>query len=283
MIELSDIYQYLRWKKRFPSVWCSGCGIGTVMGAIIRAIHDLKIHKDDIAFISGIGCTGRMPAYLDFNTMHTTHGRALPFATGIKMHKPKMKVIVVSGDGDALAIGGNHFIHAARRNIDITLILINNGIYGMTGGQVAPTTPIGSIAHTMPYGNYDPPFDSVKLAVSAGATFVARGTVYSIVPSTNYIKKGLHHKGFSMIEVISQCPTQYGRLNNIPDPKKMVLMQKENSVKIADAEKMTEEELEGKIITGIFKNVEKPEYSSTYREYSKEIQSEFEGIVNGKS
>src|SRR5210317_1254641 len=195
MHELSDIYEYLRWKKRFPTVWCAGCGIGTVMGSILRGMIDLKIHKDDVAFISGIGCTGRMPVYLDFNTMHTTHGRALSFATGVKMHRPKMKVIVVSGDGDALAIGGNHFIHAARRNIDITLILVNNSIYGMTGGQVAPTTPIGSKAHTAPYGNYDPPFNPVELAESAGATFVARSTTYAVVQTTNYIKKAIKHEG----------------------------------------------------------------------------------------
>ncbi len=276
MHELTDAYEYLRWRKRFPTVWCAGCGIGSIMGAIIRAVKDLAIPKDDIAFVSGIGCSGRMPVYLDFNTMHTTHGRALAFATGIKMHRPKMKVIVVSGDGDALAIGGNHFIHSARRNIDISLILINNGIYGMTGGQVAPTTPIGARAHTMPYGNIEPPFDAAQLALASGASFVARGTVFGIVQTTGYIKKAFEHKGFSMVEVISQCPTQYGRLNKSGGPTDMLLWQKENSVSLARAEKMAPEELDGKLVTGIFRNEQRAEFSSAYREYVRNVQSEME-------
>jgi len=276
MHELSDIHHYLRWKKRFPTVWCPGCGIGSVMGAIIRGISDLGIPKDEIAFVSGIGCTGRMPVYLDFNTMHTTHGRAIPFATGIKMHKPEMKVIVASGDGDCLAIGGNHFIHAARRNIGITLILVNNGIYGMTGGQVAPTTPIGAVTHTMPYGNYEVPFDAVKMALAAGATFAARSTVHAIVQTTSYIKKAIMHRGFSLVEIMSQCPVQYGRLNSMDDPKKMLQMQKEKSVTLAASRGMTEEELKDKIITGIFLEKKSAEYSEKYREYIK-ILDEREG------
>ncbi len=274
MHDLSKVYSYLRLKKRFPTVWCPGCGTGSIMGAIIRAVDDLGIPADDIAFISGIGCAGRMPVYLDFNTMHTTHGRALAFATGIKLYRHDMKVIVVSGDGDSLAIGGNHFIHAARRNIDITLILINNGIYGMTGGQVAPTTPPGIITHTMPQGNYDPAFDTVNLAISAGATFVSRSTVYGIMQTTNFIKKAIEHPGFSVNEVISQCPVQYGRLNDMGDPKVLLRMQKEKSVPRAKAEKMTEEELQGKIITGIFREVIKPEYTATYRDYVKKMMEE---------
>jgi 2-oxoglutarate ferredoxin oxidoreductase subunit beta len=276
MHELSDIYNYLRWKKRFPTVWCAGCGIGTVMGSILRGMMDLKIHKDDVAFISGIGCTGRMPVYLDFNTMHTTHGRALAFATGVKMHRPKMKVVVVSGDGDALAIGGNHFIHAARRNIDITLILINNSIYGMTGGQVAPTTPVDAKAHTTPYGNYEPPFNPVELAVSAGATFVARSTTYAVVQTTNFIKKAINHNGFSLVEIISQCPTQYGRLNKLGNAKSMLLSQKENSISLIKSKKMSEDDLKDKIITGIFRERERPEYTKAYRDYVKNIQSQVE-------
>jgi len=276
MHELSDIYEYLRWKKRFPTVWCAGCGIGTVMGSILRGMIDLKIHKDDVAFVSGIGCTGRMPVYLDFNTMHTTHGRALAFATGIKMHRPKMKVVVVSGDGDALAIGGNHFIHAARRNIDITLILVNNSIYGMTGGQVAPTTPIGSKAHTTPYGNYEPPFNPVELAMSAGATFVARSTTYAVVQTTNFIKKAINHNGFSLVEIISQCPTQYGRLNKQGNAKSMLLQQKENSISLLKSKEMSEEDLKDKIITGIFRESTRPEYTTAYKNYMKNIQSQVE-------
>ncbi|MCD6418335.1 2-oxoacid:ferredoxin oxidoreductase subunit beta [bacterium] len=276
MLELSDVHRYLRWKKRFPTVWCPGCGIGSIMGAIIRAVMDLNISKDDVALVSGIGCSSRMPVYVDFNTLHTTHGRAIPFATGIKLVRPDMKVIVVSGDGDALAIGGNHFIHAARRNIGITMILINNSIYGMTGGQVAPTTPLGAFAHTMPYGNIDPDFNPVELAMAAGATFVARSTVYSIVQTTNYIKKALQHQGFSLVEIISQCPVLFGRLNKMPDPKQLLKWQKDNSIPLAKAKNMSPEELEGKIITGIFREEDKMEYTQRYAELVKRVQSELE-------
>ena len=279
--QLSEVHEYLRWRKRFPTVWCSGCGNGTIMGAIIRAIIDLKIEKDNIAFISGIGCSSRMPIYLDFNTLHTTHGRALPFATGVKLAKPDMKVIVVSGDGDGLAIGGNHFIHACRRNIDITMILINNSIYGMTGGQVAPTTPLDAIAHTMPYGNIDPPFDAVELAMSSGATFVARNTVYNIIQTTNYIKKALQHKGFSLVEIISQCPVLYGRLNGMPDPRDMLLWQKEVAVPLTKAKNMSPEELKGKITTGIFRDEERPEYTEQVYLLSERVRKKTEG-KNGK-
>ncbi len=181
MLQKSDvIHQYLRPKKAFPNVWCPGCGIGIVMGSLVRAIDKLQIARDAITLVSGIGCSSRLPVYLDFNTLHTTHGRALAFATGVKLAKPKMKVIVITGDGDCLAIGGNHFIHAARRNIDITTILINNMIYGMTGGQFSPTTPSEAFATTSPYGNKENQFDIPKLAMAAGASYVARGTVYHV-------------------------------------------------------------------------------------------------------
>lgn len=276
MVELSDVHGYLRWRKRFPTVWCAGCGIGSIMGAVIRSVMELEIPKDDVALISGIGCSSRMPVYVDFNTLHTTHGRAIPFATGIKLVRPNMKVIVISGDGDALAIGGNHFIHAARRNIGITMILINNSIYGMTGGQVAPTTPIGAKAHTTPYGNIDPTFNPVELAIAAGATFVARSTVYAIMQTTNYIKKALQHNGFSMVEIISQCPVLFGRLNNLGNAKEMLLWQKQNSIPLAKAQKMQPEELEGKIITGIFKDEQQKEYTQAYAELVQRVRSEME-------
>jgi 2-oxoglutarate/2-oxoacid ferredoxin oxidoreductase subunit beta len=166
--EQHSAYAYLRHTKRFPNVWCPGCGIGIVMGALIRAIDRLGLDKDNVALVSGIGCTGRMPVYMDFNTMHTTHGRALAFATGLKLAQPELKVIVMMGDGDALAIGGNHFIHAARRNMDLTAIVVNNNIYGMTGGQYSPTTPLDSRATTAPYGNIEPPMPVGSLAVAAG-------------------------------------------------------------------------------------------------------------------
>ncbi len=184
--EEHSAYTYLRPTKKFPNVWCSGCGIGIVMSALIRAISRLELEKDDIALVSGIGCTGRMPVYMDFNTIHTTHGRALAFATGLKIAQPKLKVIVIMGDGDALAIGGNHFIHSARRNMDLTAIVVNNSIYGMTGGQYSPTTPLDGKATTAPYGNIEPPMPICELAIAAGASYVARSTVYHAVEMDRY-------------------------------------------------------------------------------------------------
>jgi len=245
------------------------------MSAIIRAVYELGINKNNVALISGIGCSSRMPIYVDFNTLHTTHGRALPFATGIKMVRPDMKVIVVSGDGDALAIGGNHFIHACRRNIDISMVIINNYIYGMTGGQVSPTTPLDSYAHTAPYGSIDPPFDAVKLATAAGATYVARGTNYHIVQTSKFIKKGLQHNGFSMVEVIAQCPVLFGRLNNLRSPVEMLEWQKEHGVNLKKWEKLSEDERDGKFPVGEFVNNESsPEYTSVYAEMSRQVREE---------
>ncbi len=274
-------HNYLRIKKKFPTVWCSGCGIGSIMGAIIRSVHELKINKNNVALVSGIGCSSRMPIYMDFNTLHTTHGRALPFATGIKMVRPDMKVIVVSGDGDGLAIGGNHFIHACRRNIDITLVIINNYIYGMTGGQVSPTTPLGSYAHTAPYGCIDPPFDAVKVASGAGASYVARASNYHIVQAAKYIKKAIGHKGFSMVEVMSNCPTLFGRLNGMRDPVDQLKWMKANAVTIKNWEKLGEEERVGKFPIGEFvTNMSRPEYTQVYEEMSRKAREEAQ---NGQS
>ena len=174
--EEQKIYEYLRHDKKFPNMWCPGCGIGIVLGSLIRAIDHLGLDKDEIALLSGIGCTGRMPVYADFNTMHTTHGRALAFASGLKLFRPDMHVIVVMGDGDAVAIGGNHFIHAARRNIDITAVIVNNSIYGMTGGQYSPTTPLDRLATTAPYGNIEQPVPICDLATASGAGSLAGGS-----------------------------------------------------------------------------------------------------------
>src|SRR5512137_588836 len=203
------IHKYLRHDKKFPHVWCPGCGIGIMLGALVRAIDKCGLAKDDVVLVSGIGCSGRLPVYVDFNTLHTTHGRALTFATGIKLAKPRLKVIVVMGDGDCAAIGGNHFIHAARRNIDLTAIVINNGIYGMTGGQYSPLTPYGSRASSAPYGHIEDPFDISALAVAAGATFVARGATCQPRQLAELVAQGIAHKGFSVIEALSQCPVQF--------------------------------------------------------------------------
>ena len=265
MLQKSDvIHQYLRPKKAFPNVWCPGCGIGIVMGSLVRAIDKLQIARDDITLVSGIGCSSRLPVYLDFNTLHTTHGRALAFATGVKLAKPKMKVIVITGDGDCLAIGGNHFIHAARRNIDITTILINNMIYGMTGGQFSPTTPSEAFATTSPYGNKENQFDIPKLAMAAGASYVARGTVYHVNQLDELITEAITKKGFSVVEAFSNCHTYFGRLNRAGDAVRMIEDMKKNVIPLKAAAKMPPEKLEGKMLTGVFADLEKEEYCDRY-------------------
>lgn len=260
-----DYEKYMR-NNKLPHIWCPGCGHGIIMKSIVRAIEKTGWEKDKIAVVSGIGCASRLPGYLDFNTLHTAHGRALAFATGIKLAKPDMHVIVVSGDGDALAIGGNHFLHSCRRNIDITLIVFNNSVYGMTGGQYSPTTPTGDRTSTSPYGNVEPEFNITDTAAGAGATFVARGTSYHVPQLDNYIRKGLEHKGFSVIDVIEGCYTTHGRRNKnkFKSNIDMLHYQKNNAVPLKKAEKMSEEELKGKIITGVLLKKEKPEYVENY-------------------
>ncbi|HDQ72292.1 MAG TPA: 2-oxoacid:ferredoxin oxidoreductase subunit beta [Chloroflexi bacterium] len=266
--------RYLRHHKKFPNVWCAGCGIGIVLGAIIRTIDALQIDKNDVAVISGIGCTGRMPVYADFNTMHTTHGRALAFATGLKMVRPDMKVIAVMGDGDALAIGGNHFIHAARRNIGITSIVVNNFIYGMTGGQYSPTTPIGAQAATAPYGHIEQPFPIAELSIAAGAAFVARSTVYHVRELEKYIAQALGNDGFSVVEAVSYCHTTLGRINRWGKAPDMMARLKEQSVSQNKAEKMSEEEKQGLIVRGIFVDRDIPEYTKLYDQVIERAQAE---------
>lgn len=265
-------YMYLRPTKKFPNVWCAGCGIGIVMGALIRAIDRIGLDKNDVALVSGIGCTGRMPVYMDFNTIHTTHGRALAFATGLKIARPAMKVITIMGDGDALAIGGNHFIHAARRNIGIAAIVVNNSIYGMTGGQYSPTTPIGARASTAPYGNIEPPMPICELAKAAGATYVARSTVYHAVELDRYIEQAIRNNGFSMVEAVSYCPTMYGRMNKLGTTVDMMRQLKDNSVSLSAAEKLSPEERETKIVRGVLHEIEKPEYTQRYEQLIQQVQ-----------
>jgi 2-oxoglutarate ferredoxin oxidoreductase subunit beta len=245
-----------------------------VLKAILRAIDRLELSKDEVTMISGIGCSGRVPGYVDFNTLHTTHGRALAFATGIKLGCPEMTVIVASGDGDATAIGGNHFIHAARRNIDMTAVIFNNHIYGMTGGQASPTTPMKAQASTTPYGNIEPPFDISGLAIAAGAAFVARGTNYHATQLDKLIEAAIRKRGFSVVEVITSCPTAFGRRNRMGSAVDILQWQREHAIRIERASLMTEEELEGKIVTGILANVERPEYSSEYAKISARAQAE---------
>jgi 2-oxoglutarate ferredoxin oxidoreductase subunit beta len=258
------VHKYLRHDKKFPHVWCPGCGNGIVLGAMIRAIDRLAYQKDDIVMVSGIGCSGRLPVYVDFNTLHTTHGRALTFATGIKLAKPQLKVIVVMGDGDATAIGGNHFIHAARRNINLTAIIINNNIYGMTGGQYSPTTPYGMQATTAPYRNIEHAFNIAELAVTAGAVFVGRGTVYHARLLDKLIEKAFVKRGFGVVEVITHCHTQYGRRNRMGDAVAMMKWQKEHAVRVEKAADMSTEELKDKFTIGVLVDRELPVYTEQY-------------------
>lgn len=258
------IHKYLRHDKKFPHVWCAGCGNGILLGSLIRAIDRTGLQKDEIVIVSGIGCSGRISVYVDFNTLHTTHGRALTFATGVKLGNPKLNVIVIMGDGDAMAIGGNHFIHAARRNINLTAIVVNNNIYGMTGGQYSPTTPYGALATTALYGNIEHSFSIAELAVMAGAGMVSRGTVYHAAMLDDLIEKAIMKRGFSVVEVVSHCHTQFGRRNRMGDAVTMLRRQKEYAVRIEKAAGMTEEELKDKFTIGVLVDRDLPVYTQEY-------------------
>jgi len=251
---------YLR-NDRMPSIWCPGCGNGIVVNSIIRAIADSGIDRDKTVIVSGIGCSSRATGYMDFDTVHTTHGRALPFATGIKMANPDLNVIVISGDGDGSAIGGNHLIHSCRRNIDLTLVIINNNIYGMTSGQYSPLTPTGKLATTAPYGNIDRPFDLCKLTEAAGATYVARATTYHTPQLSRFIKNGIANKGFSVIEAVSQCPTYFGRKNKVPSTVKMMEAMRDNAVMYKPGVEVPE----GSILVGEFVKTTAPELTASYQ------------------
>lgn len=273
---MEELKRYLRM-DRFPHMWCPGCGNGIVLGCLLRAVKKLDLDQDRTVIVGGIGCSSRAVGYLDFNTLHTTHGRALAFATGIKLARPELNVIVVSGDGDATAIGGNHFIHAARRNIDLTLVLFNNSIYGMTGGQYSPLTPVGKKATTAPYGTIEPGFDASELARAAGATFVGRGTTYHTELLTGLIAEGIQNKGFSMVEAIAACPTAYGRRNKMKGGAEMLLWQKENAVHINRAKRMSPEELGGKLVIGELYRYKAPEYTELYDQMVSKIKQDTEG------
>lgn len=272
--KLPYTYKYLRSKKKFPHVWCPGCGIGIVMGSIIRAIDSLGWELDDILMVSGIGCTSRMPVYVDFNTLHTAHGRALAYGTGAKMANPKLKVLAVMGDGDSMAIGGNHIIHAARRNMDITAIIVNNNNYGMTGGQFSPTTPQGAKTSTTPYGMIEPDFDVCKLVGAAGANFVARGDVYHVVELDNIIKSALSGSGFRVVEALAPCPTNFGRANRQGDAVDMMKILKDETINIAQASKLPKEKTAGKAVRGVFTNRSEIGYTERYNNLCERVSPE---------
>lgn len=253
------VRDYIR-ERFFPHIWCPGCGHGIVLNGLLRAIDEMTLGKNDIVMVSGIGCSARITGYVDFHTLHTLHGRALAFAAGVKMSRPELTCIVPMGDGDALAIGGNHFIHACRRNIDMTAIVMNNRIYGMTGGQFSPLSGYGIKASTAPYATTDPAFDVADLARSAGATFVARTTTYHVQEMKDLFVRAIRHKGFAVVEVMSQCPTNFGRRNKAGDAADMMTYFKENTVPVG-REKETDA---GKTRRGVFVEEIRPEYCSEY-------------------
>jgi 2-oxoglutarate ferredoxin oxidoreductase subunit beta len=254
------IKDYIR-ERFFPHLWCPGCGHGIVLNALLRAIERMGLEKNDIVMVSGIGCSSRISGYVDFHTLHTLHGRALAFATGVKLGQPELNILVPMGDGDALAIGGNHFIHAARRNIDLTAIVMNNRIYGMTGGQYSPLSGYGTMATTAPYSNIDHDFDVVSLSTAAGASFVARSTTYHVQQLTDILEKAILHKGFSVVEVLSQCPTYFGRKNRLGSATDMMDQLKQITTPIGSKAKEKDSTL---IERGVFVEKEIPEYCNEY-------------------
>ncbi|MGB9837552.1 2-oxoglutarate synthase subunit KorB [Methanothermobacter sp.] len=250
--------KYLR-RERLPHIFCAGCGNGIVLNTFFKGMEMAGVDFDSIAMVSGIGCSSRIPGYVKCDSLHTTHGRPIAFATGLKLSNPSLNVVVFTGDGDAAAIGGNHLIHGARKNIDLTVICINNSIYGMTGGQISPTSPEGSFGTTAPYGALEDPFDLSELVKAAGASYVARWTAAHPLQLANSIKKGLKNRGFSFIEAVSQCPTYFGRKNRMRSPVEMMKFMKENSINRRKALRMDPEEVEGKLIIGEFADAPRPE------------------------
>lgn len=270
---INPVDQIIR-TDRLPHMWCSGCGVGIAVNCFARAIEKADLPFDKVAVVSGIGCTGRVAGYINLDSFHTTHGRAIPFATGLKLARPDMRVVVFSGDGDLIAIGGNHFIHAARRNVDLKIICVNNFIYGMTGGQLAPTTPINSIATTSPYGNVEQPFNLPFLADSAGATYVARWTTFHVVQLTKAIAESFQKPGFSFIEILACCPTLYSRRNRLGTGLDMMKFFKEVSETKHGAPTNTVDldfsKEKPKIIVGKFIERERPIWTEMYNKVNQE-------------
>ncbi|ABZ85292.1 2-oxoacid:ferredoxin oxidoreductase, beta subunit [Heliomicrobium modesticaldum Ice1] len=259
----AEIEQYFR-TNRLPHIWCPGCSNGIIVKSIVEAIQKAGLDQDKTVIVSGIGCSSRATGYLNFDTLHTTHGRAIAFATGVKMANPELHVFVITGDGDCASIGGNHFIHAARRNINLNVILFNNSIYGMTGGQYSPMSPIGAKGTTAPYGNIERPFDICNLAIGAGATYVARGNSFHTRQLTDIIYAGITNKGFSFVEALAACPIYYGRKNKQGSAADMLKWQKDHCLPKEAADRLPPEKREGKILTGILHHVPAPEYTEQY-------------------
>jgi 2-oxoglutarate ferredoxin oxidoreductase subunit beta len=262
---VNPVEPFLRM-DRMPHIWCPGCGIGTTVNCFARALENSKADLDKVAIVSGIGCTGRVAGYLNLDSFHTTHGRAIPFATGLKLANPELQVVVYSGDGDLFAIGGNHLIHAARRNMDLKVVCVNNMIYAMTGGQTAPTTPGQATTSTAPYGVFEPSFNLVALAEAAGASYVARWTTYHVMQLARSMEEVFRKKGFCFIEILSPCPTLYQRRNKMGDGLDAMKYYK-NASKIRNGAPTSEAGLtkEGEIIVGKFVDRDRPDYYELLR------------------
>ncbi len=264
------LMKYLR-EETFPPKFCEGCGCGTVLNCYAHAVDELRLDPKKIVSVTGIGCSSWIPSpYLKCDTLHTTHGRALAFATGVKVMKPQMEVVVIAGDGDIAGIGGNHLIHSARRNINISVFLVNNYIYGMTGGQVSPTTPFGDITTTSPYKNIEYPMNISELVAAAGANYVARWTTYHVFPLMESMQNAINKKGFSFIEIIAQCPTSYGRRVGMRKGEDFLWMFKEKAIRIEKAKGLSEQELEGKIVIGKLVERNREEFTDNLRKLNDE-------------
>ena len=270
-----DCREYLA-ENRLPTIWCPGCGNGIVLKAIAGAFADLGLDRRKTAAVSGIGCWGWADDYLAVNAFHGTHGRALAFATGIKLANPELTVVVLMGDGDGATIGGNHLIHAARRNVDLTAVVVNNYNYGMTGGQYSGTTPRGSITSTSPLGHVEDPFDLCALTAAAGAPFVARGSVCGGENLRVLIRRGLEHRGFSFVEAASVCPTHFGRRNGLRTPVEAYHWLRDHSVSRERAAGLSEEELHGKQVLGVFADRQSEDYGTRYRKAAAALRGEGE-------
>jgi|TARA_B100000315_G_C14478347_1_gene541708 2-oxoglutarate ferredoxin oxidoreductase subunit beta len=266
-----EIRDYLRLEL-MPHFMCPGCGHGIALRALLWAVHDLGLEKDNLAIVSGIGCSGRVGAYIDANTYHVTHGRPLAFATGLKLARPDLTVIVITGDGDCLAIGGNHLIHACRRNLDLTCLMLNNEVYGMTGGQVSPTTAESRLTTTTPTGNSEPAFDACKLAEAAGAGLVGREVTMQTPALRSLIRQGLEYPGFAFLEVISDCTEIYGRKNDLGDSAEMVLAQKSDMRPEAYGNVADQPFRPNAMATGVLAHNQRPEYGAAYRRHAEAAQ-----------
>lgn len=274
--ELSHpLERYLR-KGMIPHIWCEGCGNGIILNCFVRALNELNFDLDKVVVVSGIGCIGRLSGYTNTDSYHTTHGRPIAFATGVKLANPELKVAVISGDGDLFAIGGNHFIHAARRNVDLQVICANNFNYGMTGGQYGPTTPLEAWTTTTPYGNVEHPFNLVHLAAASGAVYVARWTTLHVRRLTASIKKALQKEGFSFIEVITPCPEIYGRYNKMRTGIDMMEWFKRASEIRHNSDPAKAEISLSKIVLGEFIDVEKPTFGQLLRNMRAQVQEKLQ-------